>query len=1004
MRRSKSVERGCAPRYARRHQSLDKTKEKGENVPHKGDTLNPHYMTVYRARVCNAIAKQKVVWRTMRVKNAFHLLVFSLVWTCLAHEPVDPDERPAYVLDIDGAKTLTLACGLTVPKIKDARGYPHGGIGLRRSHPCDDDRCNVLDLWRADQFVAAWRDPGTNVVTLLRLSYPFPYYLRPGQTLPANTYFRDAHMLATAGYSSITSAHVQDWLNFYYRNGAANEGPFQAVSVSAWMEMIAECDRYKVEVDRKPCLVYVFKIKEMKTASRPLDTWFALEIRSERECIDEQEEFAKKFLCAINVDPDAVVAESDYWRKEPFDTFARANAVRGVRNLGGEWEIYQCGNFCLITDNESAMACAEEGLVSQQKAYDLFHSLLFPFGPASLEDVCVIRVYATGWEFEDSMPCTRKWAGGLYLPGSDEVLMRGWSRGGTVHEIMHRYLCIACGKQGLSTWFNEGFACYLAGCEVSDGRLVAQPVSDDSLLFGMVEKGELNIVEKVFTTEDFYHDKKMAKTPKDKVAALAIAKNYAASWGIIYFLREAPPSYPKKGYEKLIPLYWETLQQTGNPVQANRAILANLKMSDFLIDYRSYFLTFAGDEETRKKRQRRPLRACGIEHDEFVPRERRFDFAALLFGTGASEQTGSVDDDRTEAGASVNLEMPRTARHSTGMASSSRALARDKRGRDKAVEGKSGEAGTKNKSGTGIFVVLTFGLALVGGWFWLRGGKLFALAVALAAGGASGAIIETNGYAVAYRVVGNAVVIGDGIACAVEPKPDREFKIPSNLEGWPVVAISAYAFAECEELTVLTLPKDVAIIGEYAFYGCRNLKTVTLPDSVTDIGAGAFFLCSSLQSIALPPQVKVVPAWAFGRCFRLSELTFGNAVGSIGDEAFLGCAALTEVVVPNSVTMIGDRAFKWCFRLKKVMLKGEVTVIGCELFAGCSTLSELSLPPTVTVISDGAFMWCSSLENLLIPGGVTRLGSSAFYGCRRLSSLNIPDVAVEIGRGASPFH
>lgn len=933
------------------------------------------------------------------IASCCSVLALGLAGTCPAYEPVDPDHRPAYVLDIDGDRTLTLSCGLTVPKIKDARGYPHGGIGLRRSHPCDDDRCDVLDLWRADQFVAAWRDPGTNVVTLLRLSYPFPYHLRPGQTLPANTYFRDARVLAAVGYPAVTSAHVQEWLNFYYRRGKTDADPLQAVSIAARMEAIEACDRFEVEADRKPRLVYVFKLKAVRNASRPLDVWFALEIRSERGCDDGQEAFAKKFLRAVEVDPDAVVAESDYWRTEPSDTFARANAVRGVRSLGGEWESYPCGSFCLITDNEVAMACAEEGLASQQKAYDLFHTVLFPFGPAALDDVCVIRVYATGWEFEDSGPRTRKWAGGLYLPGSDEVMMRGWSQEVSVHEIAHRYLHVACGKQGLSVWFNEGFACYLAGCKVSDGRLVAQPVSDDSLLFGLVEKGDLSTVEEVFTVEDFYHDKEMEKNPKDKVAALEIAKNYASAWGIFYFLREAPPSYPGKGYETLIPLYWETLQQTGDPSRATKAVLAKLKMSDFLADFRSYFLTFAGDEATREERRRRPLLAYGIEHDEFVPRERRFDFATLMFGGGAPEPAGTVGD-RAADGAVGTYEALRTARHGEGRASSSRTAARNKRGHGKEVEKKSAEAGTRDKSGKSgadVVIVLTLGLALAWGWFWLRGGKFFTLAVALTAGGVFGEVAETNGYAVSYRVVGNAVVFGDGSACAVEPKPEGEFEIPSSLGGWPVVALSAYAFAECEELTALTLPKNLAVIGECAFYGCRELKAVTLPDSITDIGVGAFFLCSSLQSVVIPPQVKVIPGWAFGRCFRLSKLTIGNAVDAIGDEAFLGCAALTEVVVPNSVTMLGDRAFKWCSGLKKATLRGGGAVIGCELFAGCSALSEVSLPPAVTVLGEGAFMWCSSLENIRIPGSVTRLGSYAFYGCRRLESVRIPDAVVGIG-------
>jgi len=396
-------------------------------------------------------------------------LALGLAGTCRAYEPVDPDHRPAYILDVDGDRTLTLACGLTVPKIKDARGFPHGGLSLRRSHPCEDDRCDVLDLWRADQFVAAWRDPGSNAVTLLRLSYPFPYALKPGQTLHANTYLRDARALAAVGYPAVGPEHVQDWLHYYYQHGSTSAVPFQAVSVLAHLDAIDACERYDIEADGKPRLLYVFKLKDHEKTPHPDDLWFALEIRSERSLGAEQEAFAETYLKAITVDPEALVAERVFWAEEPFDTFVQANAVRGVRNLGGEWEVFYHGPFCLITDNPAAFLCAAEGLESQQRAYDLFDETLFPFGPAALGDICVIRVYATGWEFEDSMPRTRKWAGGVYNGGCDEIVMRGWSPGGTVHEITHRYLSIACGKRGISSWFNEGFACYLGGCQVTGG-------------------------------------------------------------------------------------------------------------------------------------------------------------------------------------------------------------------------------------------------------------------------------------------------------------------------------------------------------------------------------------------------------------------------------------------------------------------------------------------------------------------------------------------------------
>ena len=154
----------------------------------------------------------------------------------VASQTIDPDHRQTRRLEIDSDRTLTLACGLMVPDIKDAHGFPHGGVNLARSHPCDDDRSNVLDLWRKDQFVAAWRDPSSNVVTLLRMAYPFPYNLLPNQTLPPNAYFVETRANFYYGYPVVRPEHVQDWLNYYYANGKERAEPFQAINAALFAQ------------------------------------------------------------------------------------------------------------------------------------------------------------------------------------------------------------------------------------------------------------------------------------------------------------------------------------------------------------------------------------------------------------------------------------------------------------------------------------------------------------------------------------------------------------------------------------------------------------------------------------------------------------------------------------------------------------------------------------------------------------------------------------------------
>ena len=104
-----------------------------------------------------------------------------------------------------------------------------------------------------------------------------------------------------------------------------------------------------------------------------------------------------------------------------------------------------------------------------------------------------------------------------------------------------------------------------------------------------------------------------------------------------------------------------------------------------------------------------------------------------------------------------------------------------------------------------------------------------------------------------------------------------------------VTSIREFAFAGCNDLTLVTIGDGVITIGKSAFGNCRYLKTITIPNSVTSIGEQAFSGCGSLTSITIP-----------------------NGVTSIGDKAFYGCKGLTSVTIPNSVTSIGNLAFSNC--------------------------------------------------------------------------------------------
>ena len=75
--------------------------------------------------------------------------------------------------------------------------------------------------------------------------------------------------------------------------------------------------------------------------------------------------------------------------------------------------------------------------------------------------------------------------------------------------------------------------------------------------------------------------------------------------------------------------------------------------------------------------------------------------------------------------------------------------------------------------------------------------------------------------------------------------------IPDTLGGFPVTAISLYAFAECESITGVSIPDSVKKIGHYAFSDCTALKVVLIGKNVTEMGNNVFSNCTGLEKFSV---------------------------------------------------------------------------------------------------------------------------------------------------------
>jgi hypothetical protein len=127
--------------------------------------------------------------------------------------------------------------------------------------------------------------------------------------------------------------------------------------------------------------------------------------------------------------------------------------------------------------------------------------------------------------------------------------------------------------------------------------------------------------------------------------------------------------------------------------------------------------------------------------------------------------------------------------------------------------------------------------------------------------------------------------------------------IPAEIDGEPVMAIEAYAFADNTDITSVVIPEGVISIGDFAFANCTALKSVTLPASLKIIGDGAFLHCAGLTTVTnLPaavdgrgsPVLERLGDFAFGGCVKLESKTsaalaeLGVTDLALGNPAFSG--------------------------------------------------------------------------------------------------------------------
>ena len=203
--------------------------------------------------------------------------------------------------------------------------------------------------------------------------------------------------------------------------------------------------------------------------------------------------------------------------------------------------------------------------------------------------------------------------------------------------------------------------------------------------------------------------------------------------------------------------------------------------------------------------------------------------------------------------------------------------------------------------------------------------------------------------------------------------------------------------AYCQQIKTVQVLDGITNVGPYAFANCTNLTSVTLGENVRRIEHNAFEFCEKLTSIDLH-TVTEIGHNAFDQCWNLKTVIFGDSLREIDHQAFRNCDMVT-LELPNTITSIGWGAFRGCINLTSIHFPTNLTGIEHDTFRGCN-FTTLTIPESITYIDDNAFAGCPKLNAINIPESVTYIGSYAFDRCPKLNAINIPETVTSIGECA----
>ena len=174
---------------------------------------------------------------------------------------------------------------------------------------------------------------------------------------------------------------------------------------------------------------------------------------------------------------------------------------------------------------------------------------------------------------------------------------------------------------------------------------------------------------------------------------------------------------------------------------------------------------------------------------------------------------------------------------------------------------------------------------------------------------------------------------------------DQEVIVPAMINGLSVTTIQEHAFVGTD-VEYVTVPEGVEIIGTEAFAACDSLRIINLPRSLQTLGRGALKGSANLKWILLPEGNDT---------FYVEKGILYNRQ----EHALVCCPPgwwMETVTVPEGIEKISCAAFFYNNQMKYIELPETLKKIEAEAFLFMPELHKIMLPKSLEEIESDAFL------------------------------------------------